>query len=141
MSDNENEIISQRRAQLQALRKAGNAYPNNFRRNALASDLVNKHGEKNHDLLESESIRVSVAGRMMSRRVMGKAAFAHLQDMSGRIQLYIKRDNLPDGKYAEFKQWDLGDILGAEGILFKTKTGELSVHVEEIHLLSKSLSN
>ncbi len=139
MSDNENEIISQRRAQLQALRKTGNAYPNNFRRNALASDLVNKHGEKNHDLLESESIRVSVAGRMMSRRVMGKAAFAHLQDMSGRIQLYIKRDNLPDGKYAEFKQWDLGDILGAEGILFKTKTGELSVHVEEIHLLSKSL--
>ncbi len=139
MSENENDIIAQRRAQLDALREQGNAFPNDFRRDALASDLIEHHDEKDRDTLESEGIRVKVAGRMMSRRVMGKASFAHLQDMSGKIQLYLKSDNLPEGRYAEFKQWDLGDILGAVGTLFKTKTGELSVLLDNVHLLTKSL--
>jgi lysyl-tRNA synthetase class 2 len=139
MSENENDIIAQRRAQLDTLREQGNAFPNDFRRDALASDLIEHHDGKDRDTLESEGVRVKVAGRMMSRRVMGKASFAHLQDMSGRIQLYLKSDNLPEGRYAEFKQWDLGDILGAEGTLFKTKTGELSVLIDNVHLLTKSL--
>jgi lysyl-tRNA synthetase class 2 len=83
---------------------------------------------------------VKVAGRMMAKRLMGKAAFTHLQDMSGQIQLFVQRDTLPDSVYEEgFKKWDIGDILGAEGVLFKTKTGELSVRVETIRLLTKAL--
>jgi len=139
LDKDENELIAQRRAQLDALREQGNAFPNDFRRDALASDLIEHHDDKDRDTLKSEGIRVKVAGRMMSRRVMGKASFAHLQDMSGKIQLYLKRDNLPEGRYAEFKHWDLGDILGAVGTLFKTKTGELSVMLDNVHLLTKSL--
>ncbi|MCB1827864.1 MAG: lysine--tRNA ligase, partial [Coxiellaceae bacterium] len=89
--------------------------------------------------LEQKAIRVVVAGRMMLRRVMGKASFATIQDMSGRIQLYVARDGLPEGVYASFKTWDLGDIVGAEGVLFKTKTGELSVKVDQVRLLTKAL--
>jgi len=140
MSDNEeNDIIAQRRAQLEALRQKGNAYPNNFKRDALAGALHKQHDDKDKDNLESSPVRVKVAGRMMSRRVMGKASFAHLQDMSGRIQLYVKRDGLEEGLYSEFKHWDIGDILGVEGILFKTRTDELTVQVEQIHLITKSL--
>ena len=139
MSEDENDIIAQRRAQLDALREQGNAFPNNFRRDALANDLIKQHDEKDRETLETQNIRVKLAGRMMSRRVMGKASFAHLQDMSGKIQIYVKRDNLPEGRYAEFKQWDLGDIIGVEGSLFKTKTDELSIMVDNIQLLTKSL--
>ena len=143
MSDNENnndnDLIAQRRAQLKELRKKGNAYPNHFRRDALAADLLAEHAGKDQSELERQKIRVKVAGRMMTRRVMGKAAFAHVQDMSGRIQVYVKREELPEGQYNEFKQWDLGDILGVAGTLFKTKTGELSIHVTSIELLAKSL--
>ncbi|MCG7948266.1 MAG: lysine--tRNA ligase, partial [Candidatus Thiodiazotropha taylori] len=90
--------------------------------------------------LESLSLRVSLAGRMMSRRVMGKASFAHLQDMSGRMQLFVQRDSLEEGLYnQQFKKWDIGDIIGAEGVLFKTKTGELSVKVDSLKLLTKAL--
>ena len=143
MSDNENnndnELIAQRRADLQELRAKGNAYPNHFRRNALAADLLAEYIAKDQGELITRNIRVKIAGRMMTRRVMGKAAFAHIQDMSGRIQIYVKRDDLPEGQYSDFKKWDLGDIVGAEGFLFKTKTGELSVHVNHIELLVKSL--
>ncbi len=139
MSENENDLIAQRRKQLEALRKQGQAYPNHFRRDTFASDLLKQYQGKDNEELESLAVRVRLAGRMMTRRVMGKASFAHLQDMSGRIQLYVKRDDLPEGHYAEFKQWDLGDIIGIEGRLFRTKTGELSVHVEHIELLVKSL--
>jgi len=90
-------------------------------------------------VLEAEPVRVKVAGRMMAKRVMGKASFIQLQDMSGRIQLFLQRDTLPDGVYQAFKGWDVGDIIGAEGALFKTKTGELSVRAESIHMLTKSL--
>jgi lysyl-tRNA synthetase class 2 len=134
-----NEQIAQRRAKLAELRASGNAFPNDFRRDALAGDLHARHGEMAPEDLEGDPIRVAVAGRMMSRRVMGKASFAHLQDMSGRIQVYLKRDDLPEGVYQQFKRWDLGDIVGVQGILFKTRTGELSVHAEGARLLTKAL--
>ena len=89
-----------------------------------------EYGDKDNDVLEAEPVRVKVAGRMMAKRVMGKASFAQLQDMSGRIQLFLQRDSLPEGVYQNFKSWDVGDIIGAEGALFKTKTGELSVRAD-----------
>ncbi len=138
--NNENELITQRRQRLQELRKTGDAFGNDFRRDALAADLIAAFGERDRESFENEKIRVSVAGRMMTRRNMGKASFAHIQDMSGQIQLYIRRDNLPDGIYnTQFKQWDIGDIIGASGVLMKTGTGELSICVDAIRLLSKSL--
>ncbi len=133
------ELIAQRREKLEKLREAEQAYPNDFRRDSLADELHQTHGESDKETLESVRIHVSVAGRMMTRRVMGKASFAHIQDMSGKIQLYVRRDELPEGLYDEFKHWDLGDIIGAEGQLMKTNKGELSVHVDNIRLLTKSL--
>ena len=139
-TQDENKLIAQRRDKLAELRDQGIAFPNDFRRNTVAGELHAEYGEKTTEELEELGVRVSVAGRMMSRRIMGKASFAHLQDMSGRIQLFVQRDNLPEGLYAEFKKgWDLGDIAGAEGQLFKTKTGELSVRCDSIRLLTKSL--
>ena len=137
--DDDNEIIRQRRAQLQELRTSGNAYPNDFRRNILAAGLHARYGDKDREQLEGENETFSAAGRMMSRRVMGKVAFAHIRDMSGQIQLFIRRDNLPDGAYAEFKKWDIGDIIAVTGSVFKTKTGELSIQADSIRLLVKSL--
>ena len=110
--NNENDIIAQRRQHLARLRKEGNAYPNNFRRNALAGELIDKYADKSKEDLEALSVRVAVAGRMMSKRVMGKASFAHIQDMSAKLQLYIRRDDLPEGLYQEFRHWDIGDIVG-----------------------------
>ena len=132
--------IAQRRAKLAELRQQGNPFPNDFRRDALAARLQARYGNADGETLKAEGIRVRVAGRLMTRRVMGKASFAHIQDMSGRLQLYLRRDDLPEGVYDDqFKKWDLGDIVGAEGVLFKTKTGELSVHVDSLRLLTKSL--
>ena len=139
-NQNENDLIAQRRAQLQVLRESGNAFRNDFRRDSLAVDLLNQYGEKTKEELEAEPVKVAIAGRMMSRRVMGKASFAHLQDMSGKIQLYVRRDDLPEGLYnTGFKKWDIGDIVGATGRLMKTNKGELSIHVDSISLLTKSL--
>jgi lysyl-tRNA synthetase, class II len=135
----ENALIAERRRKLEALREAGEAYTNDFRRNALAEELHLAFGEIEGETLEREGVRVAVAGRMMAKRVMGKASFARLEDMSGAIQLFMQRDGLPEGVYAAFKGWDLGDLVGAEGTLFKTKTGELSVKVEAARLLSKCL--
>ncbi len=136
----ENKLIAQRRAKLAHMRELGNAFPNDFRRDAIAGELHAEYDDKSEEELETRAVRVKVAGRMMSRRVMGKASFAHLQDMSGRIQLFVQRDNLPEGVYQEFKkEWDVGDIIGAEGMLFKTRTGELSVKVDGLRLLTKSL--
>ena len=136
----EHELIALRRAKLAELREQGIAFPNDFRRNVMAGELHARYEDWDNERLEGEPIRVSVAGRMMSRRIMGKAAFAHLKDMSGSIQLYVQRDRLPEGVYnQQFKKWDLGDIVGAEGTLFRTKTGELSVWVDSIQLLTKSL--
>ena len=141
MSDeNENDLIAQRRQQLHELRESGNAFSNDFRRDSLAADLVAKYEEKTKEELEGEGVKVAIAGRMMSRRIMGKASFAHIQDMSGKIQLYVRRDDLPEGLYnTGFKKWDIGDIIGATGTVMKTNKGELSIHVDSIKLLTKSL--
>jgi len=135
----ENSLIAQRRAKLDALRSTGNAFPNDFRRNSVAGELHAEYDAKENDVLEADPVRVSVAGRLMAKRVMGKASFVQLQDMSGRIQLFLQRDSLPEGVYQSFKGWDMGDIIGAEGELFKTKTGELSVRADSIRMLTKSL--
>ncbi|HVV68280.1 MAG TPA: lysine--tRNA ligase [Gammaproteobacteria bacterium] len=134
-----NEQIAQRRSKLQDLREAGNAFPNDFRKDAFASDLLEQFADKTDAELEIMARTVRVAGRIMTRRVMGKASFVHLQDMTGRIQLYVKQEILSDAIYEQFKHWDLGDIIGAEGVLFKTKTGELSIKVTELYLLTKAL--
>ena len=135
----ENEQIALRRAKLAELRQQGNPFPNDFRRNVVAAELHAEYDEKDPSEIETRNVRCKVAGRMMTRRVMGKASFVHLQDMSGRIQIYVTRDAVGEKAYEEFKKWDIGDILGAEGALFKTKTGELSVKVDEVRLLAKSL--
>ena len=139
-TENENDLVTQRRQDLEELRKTGNAYTNKFKRDSLAADLFSQFQDSSKEELENESVKVAVAGRMMSRRVMGKASFAHIQDMSGKIQLYVKRDDLADGVYNDgFKKWDIGDIVGATGTIMKTNKGELSVHVDSIELLTKSL--
>ncbi|MEW5756933.1 MAG: lysine--tRNA ligase [Pseudomonadota bacterium] len=135
----EHKLIAQRRSKLAELREAGLAFPNDFRRNVMAGELHAEYGAMSTEALEAEPKRVRLAGRMMARRVMGKASFASIQDMSGRIQLFVQRDSLPEGVYEEFKKWDIGDIVGAEGVMFRTKTGELSVKVDTIRLLTKSL--
>ncbi len=137
--EDEHRLIAQRREKLAALRETGIAFPNDFRRNTVAGELHAEYGEKDNDFFGKENLRVAVAGRMMAKRVMGKASFAQILDMSGRIQLRVERDALPDGVYQLFKKWDVGDIIGAEGVLFKTNTGELTVKVDAIHLLTKSL--
>ncbi len=140
MHDTEpSDLMAQRRAKLAELRKLRNAYPNDFKRDQLAADLHRRYQDADTEALEAASVAVKVAGRMLTRRVMGKASFAHLQDMSGKIQLYLKRDRLGDAAYSEFKHWDIGDIMGAEGVLFRTNQGELSVLVDNLRLLSKSL--
>jgi lysyl-tRNA synthetase class 2 len=139
MSDNdENHLISERRAKLAKARERGIAFPNDFRRNALAGDLLTAYGEKPAEALDAAAVRVSVAGRMRAKRVMGKASFAKLEDSSGAIQIFLQQSALVDS-YDEFKSWDVGDVIGAEGLLFRTKTNELSVRVEKILLLTKSL--
>ncbi|HLD13713.1 MAG TPA: lysine--tRNA ligase [Burkholderiales bacterium] len=135
----ENEQIALRRQKLADLRMQGNAFPNDFRRNVIAGELHAEYDEKDGVELETRNVRVKLAGRMMTRRVMGKASFCHLQDMSGQIQIYVTRDVMGEQPYEEFKKWDIGDILGAEGVLFKTKTGELSVKADGVRLLTKAL--
>jgi lysyl-tRNA synthetase class 2 len=138
--EDENRLIAKRREKLLELRKKGNAFPNYFRRDALAGDLIEHYQNKSKEELEALSFRVTVTGRMMAKRVMGKASFSQLQDMSGRIQLFLQRDSLAEGVYNDgFKKWDVGDIIGASGVLFKTKTDELSIKVDDVQLLTKSL--
>jgi len=138
--DDANDLLAQRHAKLEALREQGNAFPNDFKPNITAAAIHEQYEDKTAEELESIGAEVAIAGRMLTRRVMGKAAFAHIQDRSGRIQLYVRRDDLPEEFYnKQFKNWDLGDIIAARGKVFKTKTGELSVHVEELRLLVKSL--
>src|SRR5258708_5504546 len=126
-NDDENQIIAERRAKLAELRRRGVAFPNDFPREHLAADLHKAWDEKSNEEIEPKAVKATIAGRMMLKRVMGKASFATAQDMSGRIQLYITRDAVGEAAYEAFKHYDLGDILGARGTLFKTKTGELSL--------------
>ena len=128
-----------RRQALKDLRIKGVAFPNNFKKQHLSAELHQQFGDKDNEYFKTSAVKVSIAGRMTSRRVMGKASFAHLQDMSGKIQLYVKRDNIGTTMYQDFKQLDIGDIIGITGTLMKTKTDELSVQVETCRLLTKSL--
>src|SRR5688572_3692332 len=135
----DNQIIAERRAKLAALRAKGNAFPNRFPREDIAGDLHEKYEDRDRDSLDVNPVVVNVAGRMTLKRVMGKASFATLQDMSGTIQLYLT-DSFPGKEQHEaFKHYDVGDIVGAEGVLFKTQKGELTVRVRQLHLLTKSL--
>ena len=135
----ENALIAERRRKLDELRAAGNPYPNDFRRNALAEELHHSYGRHEDEHLREEAVQVKVAGRMMAKRVMGKASFIKLQDRTEQIQVRLERDRLPEGVYQAFKKWDVGDIVGASGSLFKTMTGELTVMADEVYLLTKSL--
>ena len=135
----ENKLIAQRREKLDALRETGWNYPNAFRRDALADQLHGLYGTRSAESLEAQPVEVHIAGRMMTRRVMGKASFAHLQDASGQIQVFVRKNELGDDTYAAFKGWDIGDLVGVRGRVFKTKAGELSVWVDAIELLAKAL--
>ena len=133
----ENHLIEERRKKLAELREANKAFPNDFKRKHLAQELKNEFDEFSKEELEKKKAKGVVAGRIMLRRMMGKASFTTIQDFSGRIQLYIRADEISN--YDEFKNYDLGDIVGAEGRVFKTNTGELSIHVKKLKLLTKSL--
>ena len=133
----ENHLIEERRKKLAQLRILNNAYPNDFKRKNLAGEIKEDLDQFSKEELEKKKKKVSVAGRIMLRRMMGKASFTTIQDFSGRIQLYVRADEVSN--YDEFKNYDLGDIVGIEGIIFKTNTGELSIHVKKIRLLTKSL--
>ena len=133
----ENNLFEVRKEKLKKLREQGKDYPNSFRRNELAKDLIKEYSDLSKDDLGNKSISVKVAGRIMLRRLMGKASFTTIQDMSAQIQLYLREDTLSN--YDDFKTWDIGDIIGVEGELFKTNTGELSIKVTEAILLTKSL--
>ncbi len=135
----DNHLLAERRAKLAEWRSSGQAYPNDFRRENTAGRLDELYGAKAREELEALPIEVRVAGRIMLKRVMGKASFATIQDLSGRIQLYVTRDGIGEAVYDDFKRWDLGDIVGAVGTLMKTKTGELTIQCAEIRLLAKAL--
>ena len=137
--EEDNEQIANRREKLATWRHAGQAYPNDFRRDALAADLLAAHADTSAETLEAQPVPVRLAGRIMTRRLMGKASFVHLQDSSGRLQAYVQRDVIGQEPYAAFKQLDLGDIVGVTGTLFRTKTGELTVRAESVRLLTKAL--
>ncbi|MEX2366119.1 MAG: lysine--tRNA ligase, partial [Pseudohongiellaceae bacterium] len=135
----ENQIIRQRKARLDELRRKGNAFPNDFRRKDTAAQLHKAYDDRSKDALENAGIETAVAGRIMLRRGQGKASFMTLQDVSGRIQIYVRQDDVGNVAYEDFKTWDIGDIIGVVGILMKTNTGELTVHAREIRILTKSL--
>ena len=138
MADEENKLIAERRAKLARVRAAGGAFPNDYRRDALAGELQAAFGERPGEWLDAHPTRVQVGGRMMLKRPHGKVSFAQLADRTGRIQLFLQQDTLGPA-YEEFKSWDVGDIIGASGVLFRTKTNELTVRVDGLRLLVKSL--
>ncbi len=145
MTDQENEVIDEsevmalRREKLEQLREGGFNFPNKFRRNDLAESIFKEYDCQTKESLESVDEIFHVAGRIMLKRVMGKASFIHIQDPSGKIQCYLRKNDLPEGVYDQFSHYDLGDIVGVTGRVFKTKTGELSIKATEIELLTKSI--
>lgn len=138
-TQDENQLIAERREKLKAIRSKGIAFPNDFKPTDHAASLQAAHGHKDTETLAAQATPAKIAGRMMLKRVMGKASFATLQDSTGRIQIFLTRDDVGEELYAAFRHWDLGDIVAAEGRVFKTKTGELSIHVTSLRLLTKSL--
>jgi len=134
----ESEVYKIRTQKLAELRESGFQFPNQFKRSHLSAPLIAEYDNLDKTTLEEKDIKTSVAGRIVLRRVMGKASFFHIQDVSGRIQVYVRQNELPK-LYEQFKHWDLGDIVGVSGTLFKTNTNELTVHAADIILLTKSL--
>ncbi len=135
----ENHIIAERRAKLAEWRATGKAYPNDFERENISGKIIEVYDSKTSEELEANPVEVKVAGRIMLKRVMGKASFITISDVGGRIQIYVARDKVGEETYTAFKRWDIGDIVGVVGVLFRTKTNELTVQANEIRLLSKSL--
>ena len=135
----ENHIIAERRAKLAEWRATGKAYPNDFERENISGKIIELYDGKTGEELEATPVEVKVAGRIMLKRVMGKASFITISDVGGRIQIYVARDKVGEETYTAFKRWDIGDIVGVVGTLFRTKTNELTVQANEIRLLSKSL--
>lgn len=135
----ENKLIAQRREKLASLREQGQPFPNDFQREHLLGELATAYGEKPAEYFTETEIAVSSAGRIMSRRMMGKASFTNLQDVSGQLQVFVQKDRVGEDAYTAFKQMDVGDIVGVQGTLFVTKTGELSIKAQSIRLLTKSL--
>ena len=135
----ENRLIAERRVKLDELREAGQAYPNDFRKDTTSKELHTRFCDALAEELAEIDETFSVAGRIMAKRVMGKIAFVSLQDRGGSIQLMLQRDNLPEGVFQAFKHWDVGDIVGARGHIVRTQKGELSIRASELRLLSKSL--
>jgi lysyl-tRNA synthetase class 2 len=134
----ESEVYLIRKQKLAQIRNDGFNFPNTFRREHLAADLIKDYAGIDKEGLVEKKIKASVAGRIVLRRIMGKASFFHIQDVSGRLQIYIRANDLPD-IYEQFKHWDLGDIVGVKGELFLTNTGELTLNTEHLELLTKSL--
>ncbi len=135
----ENHIIAERRAKLAEWRATGKAYPNDFERENISGKIIELYDNKTGEELDATPVEVKVAGRIMLKRVMGKASFITISDVGGRIQIYVARDKVGEETYTAFKRWDIGDIVGVVGTLFRTKTNELTVQANEIRLLSKSL--
>ena len=137
--EEDNKLVEERREKLKALRAQGQAYPNDWRSAHHAAELTAQYGMLDKPALEAKAVDVKLAGRMMLKRVMGKASFATLQDGSGRLQIYVANDVAGEAAHEAFKHWDLGDILGVEGTLFKTNKGELTVNAKSLRLLVKAL--
>jgi lysyl-tRNA synthetase class 2 len=135
----ENHLIAERRQKLAQLRESGNAYPNHFKPQHNAIDLHTQFDALDNQALEPLNQNVVVAGRIRLKRIMGKASFATIQDGLSRIQIYLSRETIGEDTYNQFKHWDIGDIIGITGVLFKTKTDELTINVRQIELISKSL--
>ena len=136
----ENTILEERRQKLEQLRDKGDAYSNSFKPKNTAKAIIEAFGEKTKDELVSEKVKnISIAGRIVLKRVMGNASFATLRDGSGDIQIYVSKNNIEESIYADFKSWDLGDIIGVSGSLFRTKTDELTIEVWDLEMITKSL--
>jgi lysyl-tRNA synthetase, class II len=134
----ENKLIAERRSKLDKLRQRGAAFPNDFRRDALADQLLTAYGDRAPEWFDAHPVRVKIGGRMVTKRVMGKASFVKVTDRTGQMQVFLQSEPL-GAQYEDFKGWDVGDVIGVEGMLFKTKTGELTVRAEKVRLLVKSL--
>ncbi len=139
IEQDENELIAQRKLKLKQLREHGQPYPNHFKREDYAGGIIERYAEQTAEALQETAAKVTIAGRLMTRRLMGKASFCHLQDMTGRIQVYVRKNDLGDDCYDAFKHWDIGDFIHVEGNIFRTKTGELSIWAMAITLINKSL--
>src|SRR5690606_10932368 len=140
MSEELNDQLRVRREKMEALRAEGiDPFGGRFERTNLAADILEEYGEFSKEELEEKNLEVAIAGRVMTKRGKGKVSFAHVQDVTNQIQIYVRKDTVGEDNYKIFKTVDLGDIIGVKGTIFKTKVGELSIKVKEFDLLTKAL--